>query len=92
VLKRLVSTQKPTGDFATIVREAGHPELHLAFEDENDARKLAAVVAAKPTRGYPGWASHRAFQFDGAIVTVLAASLPPPRTRPKKPPPAKFKR
>jgi hypothetical protein len=79
VLKRLVSKQKPAGDYAaTVVRDTGRPEVYFAFEDEADARKLAAAVKAKATGSYPGWASQWAFRLDGATVTALAASLPPP--------------
>jgi hypothetical protein len=85
VLERLVRSQKPTSYFATtVVREAGRPEVHLAFVDTGDARKLADAVEAKATTSYPGWASQRAFQLDDATVTALAASLPPPRIRPKQ--------
>ena len=87
VLRRLVNEQKPAGDYAaTLVRDTGRPEVYLAFDDEDDARKFASVVKAKATGSYPGWASQRAFQLDGAKLTALAASLPPPRIRPKKPP------
>jgi hypothetical protein len=87
VLKRLVTSQKPARDYAaTVVRDAGRPEIYLAFEDEGDARKFASAVKAKATGSYPGWASQRAFQLDGAKLTALAASLPPPRIRPTKPP------
>src|SRR5258708_39129196 len=87
VLRRLVNEQKPAGDYAaTLVRDTGRPEVYLAFDDEGDARKFASAVKAKATGSYPGWASQRAFQLDGAKLTALAASLPPPRIRPKKPP------
>jgi hypothetical protein len=77
VLKRLVSKQKPAGDYAaTVVRDTGRPEVYFAFEDEADARKLAAAVKAKATGSYPGWASQWAFQLDGATV---------PRWRPRFP-------
>src|ERR1700730_11978449 len=87
VLRRLVNEQKPAGDYAaTLVRDTGRPEVYLAFDDEGDARKFASAVKAKAPGSYPGWASQRAFQLDGAKLTALAASLPPPRIRPKKPP------
>ena len=83
VLKRLVTNQKPAGDYATtVVRDAGRPEIYLAFEDEGDARKFAATVEAGPTGSYLGWASQRAFELDGAKLAELEASLPAPRTRP----------
>jgi hypothetical protein len=80
VLQRLVKKQKPAGEYATtIVRDTGSPELHLAFEHEVDARKLGATVKARVTGNYPGWATSRAFQLDGARVAALAASLPVPK-------------
>jgi hypothetical protein len=45
--------------------------------------KLAALLNAGVTGSYPGWASQRAFQLNGAMVTALAATLPPPKTRPR---------
>jgi hypothetical protein len=85
VLKRLVTNQKPAGDYAaTMVRDGGRPEIYLAFEDEGDARKFAAAVKAEATVSYPGWASQRAFELDGAKLAELEASLPAPRTRPRQ--------
>jgi hypothetical protein len=87
VLTRLVRMQEPAADYAaTMVRDSGRPEVYFAFEDEADARKLAAAVEATATGSYPGWARQRAFPLDGATVTALAASLPPPRTRPRQAP------
>ena len=64
VLLRLVRKQKPASDYAsTVVRDAGWPEIYLAFEDDGDAKKFAAVVKAKATGSYPGWASQRVFQL-----------------------------
>jgi hypothetical protein len=76
VLMRLIRQQKPAGDYAaTVVRDAGRPEIYLAFEEEGDARKFAAAVKAKASGSYPGWASQRAFQLDGVKLTALAASF-----------------
>jgi hypothetical protein len=50
VLQRFVRRQKPSIDYATtVVREAGRPEIYLAFDDEDDARKVAAAVKAEAT-------------------------------------------
>jgi hypothetical protein len=39
VLARIVKIQKPSSYYATtVVREAGRPQVHLAFEDKGDAR------------------------------------------------------
>ena len=84
VLTRLVKKHKLAGDYAaTVVRDAGRSELYFAFEDEADAKKLAALLKAEVTGSYPGWATQRAFQLDGAMVTALAAALPTPKTRPR---------
>jgi hypothetical protein len=87
VLTRLVRKQEQAGDYAaTVVRDAGRPEVYFAFEDEADAQKLAAAVQAEATDSQPGWATQRAFQLDGAKVTVLAASLPAPKAHRNEPP------
>jgi hypothetical protein len=85
VLKRLVSKQKPGGDYAaTVARDTGHPEVYFAFDDEADARKFAAVLEAETTAKYPGWASQRAFDLDGAKLRTLEASLPLPKRDPRR--------
>ena len=64
VLVRLVRAQRPASYYATtVVREAGRPEVHLAFEDKGDDRKLADAVEAKATTNYPGWATEWTFQW-----------------------------
>ena len=88
VLARIVKIQKPSSYYATtVVREAGRPQVHLAFEDKGDARKLAATVEAEATNTHPGWATEWTLQLDSATVLALAATLPAPRTRPRQPPP-----
>jgi hypothetical protein len=87
VLKRVVSNQKPAGDYAaTVARDGGRPEAYFAFDDEADACKVAAAVEAQATVSYSGWASQRVFQVDGAKVAALAASLPAPKTDPRRAP------
>jgi hypothetical protein len=87
VLARIVKIQKPSSYYATtVVREAGRPQVHLAFEDKGDARKLAATVEAEPTKTYPGWATAWTLQLDSATVLALAATLPAPEKRRKQPP------
>jgi hypothetical protein len=87
VLERLVRSLKPASYYSTtVVRETGRPEVHLAFADKGDARKLAATVEAEATSNYPGWASTQTFQLDSAMVAALAATLPVPKTRAKPPP------
>ena len=81
VLRHLVNEQKPAGDYAaTLVRDAGRPEMHFAFKDEGDARKFAAAVKAEAIGSHLGWASQRAFELDSARLAEIEASLPPPRT------------
>jgi hypothetical protein len=88
VLTRLVRKQEPAGDYAaTVVRDAGHPEVYFAFEDEADARKLAAAVQAEADDSYPGWATQRTLQLDGAKVAAWAASLPAPKVHRNETPP-----
>jgi hypothetical protein len=76
VLERLVRSLKPASYYSTtVVRETGRPEVHLAFADKGDARKLAARVEAEATSNYPGWASTQTFQLDSAMVAPLAATF-----------------
>jgi hypothetical protein len=83
VLQRLIKKLDPAGDYATaIVRDAGDPEVHLAFENELDARKLADSVQAKAAYRDAGWASERVFQLDAASLAAMASGLPlPPKGR-----------
>jgi hypothetical protein len=82
-----VKIQKPSSYYATtVVREAGRPQVHLAFEDKGDARKLAATVEAELTNTYPGWATEWTLQLDSTTVLGLAATLPAPKKRRKQPP------
>jgi hypothetical protein len=84
VVLRLIGQQRPSGRYsATVVRDAGRPEMYFAFENEADAKGLAALVKAKATRLYPGWASQQAFRLDGPAVSAIEASLPPPKSREK---------
>jgi hypothetical protein len=85
VLNRLVRQQKLGGDYAaTVVRDAGRPEVYLAFQEEADARKFGDVVQAEATERYSGWASQRAFDLPGSKLANLQASLPAPRDNPRQ--------
>jgi hypothetical protein len=82
VLKRLARKQKPAGDYAaTVVREAGWPQVYFAFNDEADAQQFAAALGAETTASHPGWASQRAFEMAGAKIRELQAFLPPQRVK-----------
>jgi hypothetical protein len=84
ILRRLARKQKPAGHYAaTVVREAGWPEVYFAFDDEADAQKFAASVQAEPIGNYPGWASQRAFEMDGVKLRELEASFPPQKVKRK---------
>ena len=83
-LGRFIKKLAPAGDYATaIVREAGRPEVYLAFAEEDDARKLADALQATATRRYAGWASQRAFHLDGRTLSAMKSGAPP---RKKEPP------
>jgi hypothetical protein len=90
VLAHILKIQKPSSFYATtVVREAGHPQVHLAFEDKGDARRFAATVEAEPTTTHSGWATEWTLQLDSATVLALAATLPAPK---KKLPPVSASR
>ena len=87
LLNRLVSRQRPAGDYAVaVVREAGRPEVHWAFEDESDASRFAATFDVKATASYLGWASQRAFEVDGARLAEIESSFPVPKRYPRPEP------
>ena len=78
MLERLVRSLKPASYYSTtVVRETGWPEVHLAFADKGDARKLAATVEAEATSNYPGWASTHTFQLDSAMVAAHCGGTKP---------------
>ena len=79
-LDRFVRKLTPAGDYATaIVREAGLPEVHLAFANEADARALADSMQARSSHRHAGWASERAFELDTEAMTAMTSGLPPLR-------------
>ncbi len=81
-LGRLIREMAPSGDYATtLVRAAGRPEVYLAFEHEDDARKIAQAVQAKVSRRYAGWASQRAFRLEAATVSAMLSAHPPVKSR-----------
>ena len=83
-LLRLLRTKDLAGDYATaIVRQEGPAQVAFAFEKEEDARLLADAIQAQVTDPEGGWASRRAVELEAAQLDAIAASLPPPRTRPR---------
>ena len=79
-LDRFVRKLAPAGDYATaIVREAGIPEVHLAFANEADARVLADSMQARVSHRHAGWTSERAFELDTEAMTAMTSGLPLPR-------------
>ena len=87
VLTRFVKKQRLSGDYAaTVVRDSGRPELYFAFEEEGAAQELAAVLKAKVTESYQGWASQRAFELDGETLAAVEATLPLSKPGPRHPP------
>jgi len=75
-LSRLVTRLAPVGDYAiAIVRDAGPPEIHVAFVERSDADRLAATVKARPTGRYPEWGSRKLFVLDEPTGAAIAASL-----------------
>lgn len=90
-LSKLVSRLAPEGAYSiTIVRQAGAPEIHAAFEKSDDADRLAGAVGARldtvsphaipPASNLPDacpdWASRRFFVLDEAAGAAIAAPDP----------------
>ncbi len=84
-LSKLVTRLAPEGAYAiTIVRQAGAPEIHAAFEKRHDAHRLAGAVRARADTAPPplaspdeppGWASRWFFIFDEATDAAIAAGM-----------------
>jgi len=84
-LSKLISRLGPEGAYSvTIVRQAGAPEIHAAFEKSHDADRLARAVGARAEPvppsvdapdASPGWASRRFFILDEATGSAISASL-----------------
>lgn len=78
-LSRFMARLAPAGAYSvTIVRQAGAPEIHAAFEKRDDANRLAGAVGARayslsPDADSPGWASRRFFVLDEAAGAAIAA-------------------
>ena len=91
MLVRLVRAQKPVSYYAaTVVRETGRPEVHLAFKDKGDARQLVTALKGTPTTNCPGWATAWTLQLTAGMVRELAASLPAPKSAKRQDPPDDF--
>jgi hypothetical protein len=83
-LLRLLRTRNPAGAYATAIERHEEPaQVAFAFEREEDARLLADAIQADATDPRGGWASRRAVELEAAQLDAIAASLPPPRTRPR---------
>jgi hypothetical protein len=75
-LSKLVSRLAPEGAYSvTIVRQAGAPEIHAAFEKREDATRLARAVGAGPEAPSSDGASRRSFILDEATGAAIAAGL-----------------
>jgi hypothetical protein len=84
-LSKLVSRLAPEGAYSiTIVRQAGAPEIHAAFEKSRDANRLAGAVGARADNGPSDtnapeassrWGSRQFFVLDEATGAAIAASL-----------------
>ncbi len=84
-LSKLVSRLAPEGAYSvTIVRQAGAPEIHAAFENRRDANRLAGAVGASADTvppllpspdASPAWASRQFFVLDEATGAAIAAGM-----------------
>lgn len=81
-LSRLVTCLAPEGAYSlTIVRQAGAPEIHAAFEKSDDANRLARAVGARADTASVSseWASRRFFVLNEATGAAIAAGMPTDR-------------
>ena len=75
-LSKLVSRLAPEGAYSvTIVRQAGAPEIHAAFEKSEDADRLARTVGARADALSSDGASRRSFILDEATGAAISAGI-----------------
>src|SRR3954469_20979388 len=61
---------------ATIDRHSGDQKIHIAFEDEADARRFAEVVKAQPAAHRDGaWARQWVFHMNDATSDAIGAAM-----------------
>ena len=61
---------------ATINRQRGGQEIHIAFEDEADARRFAEVVQAQPAAASDGaWVRQWVFHMNDATSDAIGAAM-----------------
>ena len=60
----------------TINRQSGDQTIHLAFEDDNDAKRFVEVVQAQPApSGDPAYPRQWAFTMDDAKSDAIGAAM-----------------
>jgi hypothetical protein len=67
---QLVRAQNPSGKFSLrrdLDDEQGYYLIHIGFELESDAEKLAQLLRATKVEAYAGYSS--AFEFDPALLS-----------------------
>jgi hypothetical protein len=61
---------------ATIDRQSGDQKIHIAFEDEKDARRFAEVVRAQPAASHDrAWVRQWVFHMNDATSDAIGAAL-----------------
>src|SRR5689334_9295815 len=76
MVRRLISRLAPHDDWSTSTRqEAYGPALYCFFKSKQDADRLARAVKARAMSRYPGWASQRWFDLDGAMLSSIVSDL-----------------
>lgn len=76
LLKQLTDGLKPVGTYAIAnINLDGRAEIHVGYEQQPDAEKLTAAVAANATLQYPGWQSQATFSFDHAAQKKVQSVL-----------------
>jgi hypothetical protein len=60
----------------TIDRQSSEQEIHIAFEDDADARRFAEVVQAQPAASRePAWARQWVFHMNDATADSIRAAM-----------------
>lgn len=72
-LSRLIARLSMAGNYALrIDRTSGQAEIHVAFELQTDADRIAQALLAQGIDRYAGWHSQRSFVLDEQVLGRFA--------------------
>lgn len=75
LMARLAARLSKGHHAVTINRRNSGPEVHCAFEQEGDAKRIGDALGAKDDGVPPGWATRRRFRMDPSVVESISEAL-----------------